>query len=207
MGYFARLLLAVSLVGVFLAGIVVGATYAGSGDSPAAYLPYVAAQAAALATPSRRVKASPSPSPSSDTATPTATDTPTVSPTTTPSPTATSTPTFTPTPVAPSVGLILRAVVQFNGIPGSVQTPIYGGAGMTVTHVGSGQYRMDFPPGTWIDPTASRLCNFVPVVSELDGVITGIYLFAQVVNSDGSGTISVGNASSRWSIVAMSADC
>jgi hypothetical protein len=88
------------------------------------------------------------------------------------------------------VSTIARVVVANNGIIGAVQTPIYGGEGMTITSEISGDLQTDFAPGTWTNHQSGRLCNFVPLVNAIEqGSISGPAILSLTVNADGSGSI------------------
>jgi hypothetical protein len=116
------------------------------------------------------------------------------------------------TATVPPVIKTLRAVVVYNGIPGSVQTPLYGGQGMTITDLNGGsQMRIDFPSGTWINPKTAKLCYFVPMVNNYYSGTPSTSIFSLVENSDGSGTVEVETGTvatvDKWGITAVSADC
>jgi hypothetical protein len=133
--------------------------------------------------------------------------TPTPTSTRRPMPTRTPTRTATPTqtPIAPSVGLILRAEVV-DQPSGTVQT-LYGGDGMIITD-GGAYYtvRVDFPVGTWINPTSSKLCSYVPLVTGSGS--PGIGVLSSTSNADGSGTMMVATGGGQpISIVVLSANC
>jgi hypothetical protein len=106
--------------------------------------------------------------------------------------------------------LTMRAVVQYNGVPNSVQTALYGGEGMVMTDLGqTGQLtQVTFPAGTWINPKTSKLCYFVPTVSSLTGNLPVATIYDLVENSDGSGSfiVATGGVVER-SILVESANC
>jgi hypothetical protein len=141
-------------------------------------------------------------------------------PTSTSSSTATATfcptvtPTNTPTPVAPSVRLTLRAVYEYNGIPGSVQTPLYGGAGMTITDNGAsptsigGDFVVTFPVGTRINPKTSQTCYFVPMVQVIGNSGGTTNVSGVVENADGSGHFEFFTGyGDLTSVIVVSANC
>jgi hypothetical protein len=89
--------------------------------------------------------------------------------------------------------LTMRAVVQYNGVPNTVQTLLYGGQGMVVTDLGAGVVTMlGFPAGTWLNPKTSKPCYFIPIVSaDTNSYPVGIAQLTE--NADGSGSFIVEN--------------
>jgi hypothetical protein len=104
--------------------------------------------------------------------------------------------------------LTIRAVVQYNGVPNSVQTPLYGGQGMVLTDLGGGtQTLVSFPAGTSLNPKTAKTCYFIPVVSA-DTDNGNITIANLVENADGSGSFTVVNPNSaEWSVLVESANC
>jgi hypothetical protein len=105
--------------------------------------------------------------------------------------------------------LTMRAVVHTNGVPGSVQTPLYGGQGMVVTDPsGNGETMVvSFPAGTWLNPKTAKPCYFVPIVSDVTNA-SAIGIIQLVENADGSGSFTVQNPGADiWSLLVESANC
>jgi hypothetical protein len=106
----------------------------------------------------------------------------------------------------PKPFLTMRAVVHYNGVPGGVQTPLYGGQGMVVTDTGGGQsMQVSFPAGTWLNPKTAKPCYFVPIVSDVSNT-NAIGIVQLVENVDGSGSLTVGYPGADiWSLLVESA--
>jgi hypothetical protein len=105
--------------------------------------------------------------------------------------------------------LTMRAVIQYNGVPNSVQTPLYGGQGMVVTDLGGGgmTYTVTFPAGTWLNPKTAKPCYFVPIVS-YDANSNTVGIDGLVENTDGSGSFTVANPNGgEISLLVESANC
>lgn len=95
----------------------------------------------------------------------------------------------------------LRVVTMPNG------TLFVGGAGLTVTHTGTGTYHIAFPIGTWNNGASS--CFFLPQVQTLFST-SGVDVTGYGTASDGSGAIDVAvlSGADTWLVsVFTSANC